>query len=96
MDAPTVARAIFSLLSIDGSADDLIRRMEVVGKPNTVLEVHREVLAEARAAEGRDLPIASLERHASYTAGRRSVAVIQTAESRLYSRFLVQKGVVFD
>ena len=96
VDATTAARAIFSLLPIDGFVDDPLRRMEVVGEPDTVLEVHREVLAEARAAEGRDLPLASIERHAFYVAARQAFAVIQTIESRPYGCFLVRKGVVFD
>jgi len=48
VDATAAARAILSLFPIDGFADDPIRRMEVVGEPDTMLEVHREVLAEAR------------------------------------------------
>ena len=90
------ARAVFSLLPMDGFVDDPIRRMEVVGEPDTVLDVHREVLAEARAAEGRDLLLASLERHAFHAAARQAFAVIQTTESRPYGCFLVRKGVVFD
>ena len=96
VDATSAARAIFSLLPIDGFVDDPLRRMEVVGEPDTVLEVHREVLAEARSAEGRDLPLASIERHAFYAAAREAFAVIQTTESRPYGCFLVGKGVVFD
>ena len=49
---PTATRAIFTLLPVDGFVDDPIRRMEVVGEPNTVLEIHREVLAEARGRGG--------------------------------------------
>ena len=67
-----------------------------MGEPDKVLEVHREVLAEAPAAEGRELPLASLERHAFYAAAREASAVIQTTESRPYGCFLVRKGVVFD
>ena len=52
VDATAAARAIFSLLPVDGFVDDPIRRMEVVGEPDTVLEVHREVLAEARRRGG--------------------------------------------
>ena len=96
VDAPTAARAIFSLLPIDGFVDDPIRRMEVVGEPHTVLEVHREVQAEVRSAEGRDLPLASIERNAFYAATRQAFAVVQTTESRPYGCFLIGKGVVFD
>ena len=93
---PPPPRAIFSLLPIDGFVDDPIRQMEVVGEPNTVPDVHWDVLAETRAAEGRDLPLASIERHAFYAAARQAFAVIQTTESRPYGCFLVRKGVVFD
>jgi len=96
VDATAAARAIFRLLPIDDFVDDPIRRMEVVGEPDTMLEVHREVLAEARAAEGRDVPLASIERHAFYAAARQAFAVIQTTESQPYGCFLIRKGVVFD
>ena len=96
VDATTAARAIFSLLPIDGFVADPIRRMEVVGEPDTVLEIHRKVLAEARDAEGRDLSLASIEHHAFYAAARQAFAVIQTTESRPYGCFLIRKGVFFD
>ena len=96
VDAPTAARAIFSLLPIDGFVEDPLRRMEVVGEPDTVLEVHQQVLVAARAAEGRELPLASIERHAFYAAAREAFAVIQTTESRPYACFLARKGVVFS
>ena len=96
VDASTAARAIFSPLPIDGFVDDPIRRMEVVGEPDSVLEVHQVVLAEARAAEGRELPLESLKRHAFYAAARQAFAVILTTESQPYGCFLVRKGAVFD
>lgn len=94
-DCKAAAEAIFALLPVDDFTDDPLRRMEVVGEPETILDVHREVWEAAKAAEGRDLLMASIERHAFYAAARRAYGVIQTTEARPYGCFLIRKGVIF-
>ena len=95
-DCPQAARAILSLFPLDDFVEAPIQRMEVVGEPETLLEVHREVLAEAREAEGREIVMGSIERHAFYAEARKSYAVVQTTEARPYGCFLLKKGVIFD
>jgi L-fucose mutarotase len=82
------ARAILSVLPVDGFEPDPVRRMEVVGDPAALPEVQRAVGAVVGA------PMAGLERHAFYAAARRSFAVVQAGDPRPYGCFLVRKGVV--
>ena len=95
-DDSAAARAILSVLPLDSFVAAPIRRMEVVGAPETVLAVHRDVAAIAAEAAGQEVKMGSLERHAFYAAARQSYAVVQTAESRPYGCFLLKKGVIFD
>ena len=64
--APRVARAVLSPYPLDGFVDDAAARMEVVGAPDEIPEVQREVQAEIDAAEGRPRPMVGIERYAFY------------------------------
>src|SRR5918996_1450186 len=92
--APRVARAVLSLYPLDGFVDDAAARMEVVGAPDEVPEVQREVQAEIEAAEGRPWPMIGIERYAFYERAKRAYAVIQTGERRFYGCFAFRKGVI--
>ncbi|MEO0679471.1 MAG: RbsD/FucU domain-containing protein [Pseudomonadota bacterium] len=96
VDCTAAAEAIFSLLPIDTFVDDPLRRMQVVGEPDAVLDVHAELREAARRAEGRDVPLIGIERFAFYEAARAAFGVIQTNEARPYGCFLIRKGVIFD
>ena len=96
VDCSAAAQAILALFPLDSFVDAPIQRMEVVGEPETLLEVHQDLLAAAREAEGQEVAMASLERHAFYDAARKSYAVVQTTEARPYGCFLLKKGVIFD
>ena len=52
-----MARAVLSVYPLDSFVDDAAARMEVVGDPDEVPEVQREVQAEIDAAEGRAWPM---------------------------------------
>jgi len=93
-DAPSAARAILSLLPLDEFVDAPARRMEVVGSPDEVPEVQREVQAEVDRAAGRPWPMGSLERFAFYEAAQHAYAVVATAERRFYGDFIFKKGVI--
>ena len=96
IDAPAarVARAVLSLYPLDGFVDDAAARMEIVGKPDEVPEVQREVQAEIDRAEGRAWPMIGIERYAFYERAKRAYAVIQTGERRFYGCFAFRKGVI--
>ena len=59
IDAPAarVARAVLSVMPLDTFVDDAATRMEVVGAPDEIPDVQREVQAEIDAAEGREWPM---------------------------------------
>jgi L-fucose mutarotase len=96
IDAPAarVARAVLSLYPLDSFVDDAAARMEIVGKPDEVAEVAREVQAEIDAAEGRPWPMIGIERFAFYERAKKAFAVIQTGERRFYGCFALRKGVI--
>jgi L-fucose mutarotase len=68
--------------------------MEVVGKPNEVLPVAADVQKEIDAAEGKPMPMGTIERFAFYDTARKAYAVIQTGERRFYGCFIFKKGVI--
>lgn len=92
--APRVVRAVLSLYPLDGFVEDAAARMEVVGQPEEIPTVQREVQAEIDAAEGRPWPMLPIERYAFYERAKAAYAVIQTAERRFYGCFAFRKGVI--
>ncbi|MEM8788680.1 MAG: RbsD/FucU family protein [Pseudomonadota bacterium] len=92
--APRVARAVLSVLPLDTFVDDSAARMEIVGAPDEVPDVQREVQAEIDAAEGKSWPLLPIERFAFYDRAKQAFAVIQTHERRFYGCFAFRKGVI--
>ncbi len=88
------AAAILSLFPLDGFVDEPIHRMEVVGDPKKLLDVHKDVLAAAEKAEGKPVKMGSIERHRFYDAARKAYAVVRTTEDRPYGCFILKKGVL--
>ena len=68
--------------------------MEIVGNPNEIPPVQKEVQKEIDAAEGKAWPIISVERYAFYERAKKAYCVIQTGERRFYGCFAFRKGVV--
>ena len=96
IDAPAadVARAVLSLYPLDTFVDDAAARMEIVGKPDEIPPVQKEVQKEIDAAEGKAWPMISVERYAFYERAKNAYCVIQTGERRFYGCFAFRKGVV--
>jgi L-fucose mutarotase len=92
--AGRAARAILSLLPLDSFVDKPALRMEVVGQPDDVPVVQKEVQAEIDAAEGRAWPMGSIDRFAFYDLAKKAYCVIQTGERRFYGCFIFKKGVI--
>ncbi len=88
------ARAILSVMPLDGAVERPARRMEIVGEPEHVSPVQQEVQAEIDRAEGRSWPMGSVERFAFYESARQAYCVIATGERRFYGCFLFKKGVL--
>jgi L-fucose mutarotase len=96
IDTTQAARAILELFPVDTFVDVPVRRMAVVGEPDAVLDVHRDMQQALDAAEGRVVKIEAIERFAFYDAACRAFAVVQTTEARPYGCFILKKGVVFE
>lgn len=86
--------AILSVLPLDTFVDDAAIRMEIVGQPQEVPPVQREVQAVIDCAEGRSWPLVGVERHAFYEKAKTAYCVIATGERRFYGCFLFSKGVI--
>jgi L-fucose mutarotase len=95
VDIPRAGRAILSVFPLDSFVDQPVLRMQMVGKPEELPEVQRQMQAEIDKAEGKSWPMGSLERFAFYEAAKKAFAVVATGESRGYGCFLLKKGVIF-
>jgi L-fucose mutarotase len=93
-DAGRAAKAILSVLPLDSFVEHPALRMEIVGSPDEVPPVQTDVQAEIDAAEGRSMPMGSIERFAFYDLAKKSYCVIQTGERRFYGCFVFKKGVI--
>jgi L-fucose mutarotase len=96
LDIPAATRAILSVMPLDDFINAPVSCMKVVGSPNKVLPMQKEVHAIAEQAEGRELGMERLERFAFYEAAKTGFAVVRTAEFRPYGCFLFTMGVIFD
>lgn len=88
------ANAILSVLPLDTFVDDFAGRMQVVGDPDAVPEVQKEVQVEIDQAEGRPRPMIGIERFEFYKRAKTAYAVIQTGERRFFGCFILRKGVI--
>jgi L-fucose mutarotase len=94
VSAAQAIEAILSLMPLDTFIDDAAMRMEIVGQPQEVPLVQREVQAVIDRAEGRSWPLVGVERHAFYEKAKTAYCVIATGERRFYGCFLFSKGVI--
>ena len=92
--AAEVVKAVLSLYPLDTFVDDAAARMEIVGKPDEIPSVQKEVQKEIDAAEGKSWPMLPVERYAFYERAKRAYCVIQTGERRFYGCFAFRKGVI--
>ncbi|TPI34062.1 ribose ABC transporter [Mesorhizobium sp. B3-2-1] len=92
--AARVVKAVLSLYPLDTFVDDSAARMEIVGKPDEIPTVQKEVQKEIDAAEGKSWPMVPVERYAFYERAKQAYCVIQTGERRFYGCFAFRKGVV--
>lgn len=92
--AAEVVEAVLSVMPLDSFVDDSACRMEIVGSPAEVPPVQQEVQKAIDAAEGKSLPLTSIERFAFYERAKEAYCVIQTGERRFYGCFAFRKGVI--
>ena len=94
VSAARAMRAVLSVLPLDTPLQPSVGRMEVIGEPQAIPEIQREVQAEIDFAEGQSAPMYGIERFAFYEKAKQAYCVIATGETRFYGCFLLTKGVI--
>jgi L-fucose mutarotase len=92
--AAAAVEAVLSAMPLDTFVDDSAARMEIVGSPDEIPPVQREVQEKIDTAEGKPWPMVSIERFAFYERAKQAYCVIQTGERRFYGCFALRKGVI--
>ena len=88
------ARAILSVFPLDSFIETPLQYMQVVGEPDTKLEVHEELHQAALEGTDRDWKLGSVERFDFYDLAHNTYAVVSTCERRPYGCFFLTKGVI--
>ncbi len=88
------ARAILSVLPIDQSEPDPIRRMLVVGDPDALPAVQAEMQAEIQRALPHAPPMGGIDRFGFYDKAKAAFAIVQVGDPRPFGCFLIRKGVI--
>ncbi len=94
VSATEAVAAILSVLPLDTPLQNSAGRMEVMGAPDEITDVQREVQAEIDRVEGKPCPMYGIERFAFYDLAKKAYCVITTGETRFYGCFLFTKGVI--
>lgn len=94
LTATAAVEAILSVFPLDTPLQPSVGRMEVIGAPDEIPELHQEVQTIVDKSEGRSAPMYSIERMAFYEEAKRAYCVIATGETRFYGCFLLTKGVI--
>jgi L-fucose mutarotase len=94
VSAARAIEAILSVMPLDTFVPDPVGRMEVVGDPDAVPPVQREVQQVVDRAAGKHLPLAGIERFAFYERAKDAFVILVAGERRFYGDFILKKGVV--
>lgn len=95
VDIPTAAEAILSVLPLDSFVEEPVLRMEVVGKPDELVECHQDMQRVMDAESSRKWKMGHLERFAFYERAKNAFAVVSAVdERRPYGCFIITKGVI--
>ncbi|MFB2551907.1 RbsD/FucU family protein [Ensifer soli] len=94
VSAARAFNAVLSVFPLDTPLQPSVGRMEIMGAPEEIPDVQREVQAEIDAAEGAPAPMYGIERFAFYEEAKKAYAVITTGENRFYGCFILTKGVI--
>jgi L-fucose mutarotase len=90
----TALRAVLGVLPLDDFEPDPLVRMQVVGRPEHVPDVVREMQGVVDELVPGAPRIAAAPRHDFYGLARRAFVIIATGERAFYGNLIVRKGVV--
>lgn len=85
--------AVLTLLPLDQFVDETAIGMQVVGEPLARQPIDDEFEAIIARHEP-DKRYYKIERFAFYERARKSAAIVQTGETRLYGNIILKKGVI--
>ena len=94
LTAGAVAEAILSVMPLDTFVEDFAARMEIVGEPDEIPPVQREVQEQIDRVDDDNHTMVGVERFDFYDLAKDAYAVIQTGERRFYGCFMFRKGVI--
>ena len=94
VSAARAVEAILSVMPLDTFVPDPAGRMEVVGDPQAIPPVQREVQQAVDRAAGKHVLLQGVERFAFYERAKNAFAIVPTGERRFYGCFIFKKGVV--
>jgi L-fucose mutarotase len=94
VSAARAVEAILSVMPLDTFVPDPACRMEIVGDPDAVPPVQREVQQAVDRAASKHVPLLGIERFAFYERAKSAFAIVATGERRFYADFIFKKGVV--
>ncbi len=86
--------AVLSVMPLDSFVPDPACRMEIVGDPDAVPPVQREVQQVLDRAVGRHMPLVGVERFAFYERAKSAFVILAAGERRHYGCFIFKKGVL--
>ena len=81
-------------MPLDRFVPDPACRMEVVGDPDVVPPVQREVQQVLDRAAGKHMPLQGVERFAFYERAKNAFVILVAGERRHYGCFIFKKGVL--
>ncbi|MBA5800341.1 RbsD/FucU domain-containing protein [Rhizobium changzhiense] len=88
------AEAILKLFPLDTFVDAPVKRMQVVGDPESQMPIFSTIQTVINRAEERPVKMEALERFAFYEAAKNSFAIVRTSDPGPYGCFIFSKGVV--
>ena len=94
VSAARAVEAILSVMPLDTFVPDPAGRMEVVGDPEAVPPVQREVQQVLDRAASKHVLLQGIERFAFYERAKSAFVILVTGERRFYADFIFKKGVV--
>ncbi len=91
---PALLEAILQLLPLDTFVAEpaiVMQPVDTSDREPPVWDEYRRIIS---AAEGREIPLAPLERFAFYERAGRAFAIVATSETALYGNLILKKGVI--
>jgi L-fucose mutarotase len=94
LTAPAAAGLLLQLIPLDDFVAAPCLRMQVVGDPERVEPVQREVQSVVDAHSNGQFQLQGVERLEFYERAAQAFAIVRSSEQRLYGCFLFKVGIV--